>query len=184
MIRFALRAGPWAVCVLLAQPAAAQTCPETLTALSNWYEASPGFAGVGTIRMTATFTNEAGANMEFTPGNTFQIWSVPSVLDIPTVVVSEPSGTVAPDGDVFYDLILDVSGLPASETTFAFRQVDSNMFGTMAPGIIPLQSVSFVCTLAVPTSPPWSLGLLVFGLGVISVLLLRRAGANRPGLSA
>jgi hypothetical protein len=107
---------------------------------------------------------------------------VPAADDIPVTIVSEPSGIVAPGADVTYDLILDTSGLAPSETSFAFRPVD-NIFGSMAPTTIPLSSVSFACTAAVPVpvSTPWSLGLLAIGLGLVSLLHLRRSGARMTG---
>lgn len=185
MIRRLLLGALLATCIAMpARPAAAQQCPTTLNALTNWYEASPGFSDVATVRMTATFTNAAGADMVFSPtSGTFQLWSVPSVLDIPVEVVEEPSGIVLPGGTVQYDLILNVSALPPSETTFALRQVDNDMFGTMAPELIPLQSVAFSCTLAVPATTPWSVALLVLCVGVVTVTLLRRQARTSPAPS-
>jgi hypothetical protein len=172
------------VCLLLAAPAWAQTCPTTLNALSFWYQASPGFAGEASVRMTATFTNGTTSNMSFT-GSTFQMWSEPSADTIPVTIVSEPSGIVAPGADATYDLILDTSGLAPSETSFSFRPRDT-MFGTMAPATIPLSSVSFACTAAVPVpvATPWGLAALAIGLGFVSLLHLRRSRTTRRGVSA
>lgn len=156
-----------------AASAQSQQCPSTLNALSSWYEAGPGFDGVAQVNMVATFSNAAGSDMEFESSDNFQVWSVPDVLDIPITINDEPTGTtVAPGGTFTYDLTLDVSGLPESETTFAFRPT-SLTFGTMSPSQAPLESVSFDCgesQVQAKPIPMLDLGTMVLMACLIGVL--------------
>lgn len=124
-------------------------CPDQLAALSFWYETEPDVAlsGHDSVRLQLTLSNATASNMSFsaTASDTFQLWSVPSVIDPPVTINSAPSGIVPP-GDTFsYDLEVDVSALPASETRLAFRPVDNDLFGTMAPSTAPLESAAFDC---------------------------------------
>ncbi|MBN1138299.1 MAG: tandem-95 repeat protein [Anaerolineae bacterium] len=115
-----------------------------------WYLTDPALpAGLAEIRLQAVFRNDDpwGRALQFGPGETFQLWSVPGVIappDLPVVVDQEPSGTVAHGANFGYDLIIDLSALPAGETALAFRPVNGTS-GTMPPAWAPVVSVSFSC---------------------------------------
>jgi hypothetical protein len=120
-----------------------------------WYETDPALPkGLDEIRLQAVFRNSDPfeRDLQFSPGDTYQLWSVPGVIsppDLPVVVNQEPTGMVA-YGDTFsYDLSIDVGALPPTETAIAIRPV-SLTSGTMSPAEAPVVQVSFSCPLTNP----------------------------------
>lgn len=136
----------------VALPAHAQTsvCPVL--------EAAPRSAGfvlsmstvlrdLGQIRVQTTFRNiHATNNMQFA-GN-FQLTTTPGGTAPPTLPVtvnSAPAGIVPPGSTFTYDLTIDLSGLPATDTNILFRPVDENLFGTIGPLHAEIVSSTSTC---------------------------------------
>jgi hypothetical protein len=147
-----------------------------LTALPNWYQGDYP-AGTATVRLQLQFQNTSGP-MNFV-GTSFQLWAVPSGNEPPVTVNAQPAGGY-PGGATFeYDLAVDVSGLPATDTGLAFRPMDQN-FGTMSPGTATLIGQDASCTALVEPGVPalGSAGIaaLVSAMAVAGLLLLRRIG--------
>ncbi len=111
---------------------------------NNWYVTTPNstLSKFNTVNFVVTFSNGEAADMVFSSSPQFQLWSVPSVINPPVVINSEPSGNVAPGGFLSYDVTVTVSGLPATETQLAIRPVEDNLYGTLAPSQVPLVSES------------------------------------------
>ena len=130
----------------------ASVCPIDLVVEPNgfWWLTEPPFAGLNTINMIATFQNTSATDFDVdsTIAPLYQIWSVPSVLvppALPVVDVATPDGTTILPGDIFsYNLIIDVSGLPAGDDRLAFRG-HSVFPGNLLPDKATLQTVSFTC---------------------------------------
>lgn len=155
----------------------AQTCPTTLTPLTNWYQTSPAFSGINQLRMVLTLRNDETGNFTFNAGNTFDAWSVPTG-DPPFVVNAEPVGTVTPGSTFRYDLTFDLSGVPTA-TALAFRPYDGFSYGTLTPTQASLVSVEMTCVAAAaPTVPDLGLwGLVALAAAVVAVAVWRlRAG--------
>jgi hypothetical protein len=59
--------------------------------------------------------------------------------------MAQPDGPVLP-GELFtYDLIVDVSTLPSTETRLAFRPASKIPHGVLFPEFVPLVNVVFTC---------------------------------------
>jgi hypothetical protein len=136
---------------LHAQISPAELCASlSLVPLSAWFETQPDvtISTLGAIQLTATLTNDTGLALDFdpVPANTFQMWTVPSV-NTPSIVINlSPAGTTVLAGGTFtYDLTIDVSGQPGTETGLALRPV-SIPFGTMDPDQASLQSATIACS--------------------------------------
>ncbi len=114
---------------------------------NNWYVTKPKriLSNFNTVNFIVTFTNGEVADMVFSSSPQFQLWTVPSVINPPVVINSEPSGNVPPGAVFSYDLTIDVSGLPETEIQLAFRPVENNVYGTLDPSKVPLvsESISF-----------------------------------------
>jgi hypothetical protein len=62
---------------------------------NNWYVTTPNrtLSNFNTVNFVVTFSNGAAAYMVFSSSPQFQLWSVPSVINPPVVINSEPSVT-------------------------------------------------------------------------------------------
>lgn len=123
-------------------------CP-TFVETTNWYEMEPQtqLSALGQIQFQITLEN-SHPTFDMELDGDFQLWTVPSVIERPTlpvVINSVPIGTFAPGETFTYDLTVDVSGLPDTEVAMAFRGNDINLFGNIRPDVAAIISTDSTC---------------------------------------
>lgn len=156
-------------------------CPQNWTALSWWWETDPEFSGIANVQMVIVFRNDLGTSLNFpsNPNSTFQLWSVPSVIEnMPVVIHEAPSGLVSPGATFTYNMTVSLCDLPSTETRLAFRPKDI-VSGTVRPGEASIVSQDFTCfgkcprAMSVPVLS--TLGLILLVLMMVSVALITYA---------
>ncbi|MEM7193436.1 MAG: hypothetical protein AAF402_00710 [Pseudomonadota bacterium] len=123
-------------------------CPQFFES-THWYETDPQDAPLsvfGEIRIQLTLVNDTPNNFQVM--NDFQLWTVPGVIVPPefSVIANDITvGLVAPGETINYDLTVDVSGLPDSETGLGFRGTDGDIYGNIRPNIASIVSSGNSC---------------------------------------
>jgi hypothetical protein len=130
-------------------------CPSKIKAAGWWFE-SENFSVNNIVRLKLTFlnNNSYGKSFNFSGDlSSFQLWTVPSVINgIPVKINSAPLGIVPYGSSFSYDLEIDLRNISSKmtngsvqQTGIAFRPSDNGLFGAIHPMYIPILSYSFDC---------------------------------------
>jgi len=111
--------------------------------VSNWFEtpADTDISGFSSIDAAFTFRNDTGQAIDV---DGTQLWSIPNVEDVLISVSNFPINGVADEAEFTISLVLDLTGLPSSETGFAIRP-RSPVFGNLGSNRISLVSAEITC---------------------------------------
>lgn len=118
-------------------------CPSTLETLPNWFETpiDTDISGFSSIDASFTFRNDAGLAIDI---DGTQLWSVPNVEDVLISASNFPINDVADGAEFTIMLVLDLTGLAASETGFAVRP-NAPGLGNLGPDRISFVSAEITC---------------------------------------
>lgn|GEM_PF-5458801 len=118
-------------------------CPVTLDTLADWFEtpAETDIRGFSSIDAALTFRNDTGRALGV---DGTQLWSIPTVEDVPISVSNFPIDGVADGAEFTMSLVLDLAALTSSETGLAIRPT-SPALGTLGPSEVSFVSAEFTC---------------------------------------